>query len=1801
MGKSSAGSVKTRLTNVVVSAVAACCVILTVCHFLVNHAHARRLRRFSASSSLLKFYSLVNHQGNFEEQAPQVPKLDILSVYGEGLPVQEAEFDSADWPELFPVNPTFQPVQSADAKHRRGSAPNVAAQEMLLSGEGALGRIAGYRQPRRYGGTLPETRFKRGKTSPVYTDSSRAGLDKNKVVVKLSGDVASPSSPSFTQTATPEIRPSDFQSSKNDGAIDADTLFSAVTSLGSNIDKPNLPGPSSVSASPPEGSLPASDRPSVDKQDAVPRMPQETPMDTLLDPTKADKMLDKFLYHLKDVAAIQAQQIRSNLGDLSQNADHVQLATGLQEVCTKLKPRDLQPRPQKRSWLSRTFHRLGRAFGAVRTGAAVAKTKIMKWLRFQKNSDVKKQRSKTYTVLRRMASRAWAHTKMFGKKVVAQIMRMLPLFFFVLNTVVLGLSISSVVVAPNPLSIIAVVCAITNILSFAFSEGTRIRGVQLTRSIASRSESQQTELFGLVWADLKAEQDAADISQVPGGEPADAKRKAKTPDAADMEAIKLSQDVDKDSSVPEGELQAPPESQTLKAVRATMYQNLKSNSEKELRDKLKSDIKEAWRSGRWKGLNRILFASLRLLLEYASLGVKNVLEMFGSAWLWVLDHALRKSVRQLRMFKLFGKVSGYGERLFYFMQWWMMTARYYIEYTEAIRDLVAFIIENSSKISMLVQGGLSLVGGTGGPIFFCVFLWKLSKPAWKLYLTDAALKTSSIHERAATEFMMSQKDYHNFLLGTRALVGDADNGPALELHLPQHQTTELIFLMAYLERYKLPQAAHRVGLLEGSNPMQQYLAYERVTRLKELVSRVPQEARGQLVNLFSELSRWDMTRTSDSLHGLIINNLQRCAILYGRRELARMIEKEMRRFQVAGSVCATTDWTRFSSSERKSLPKTLSFLVSSDPRVLTNQYLLQRRILAYIASYQRSRIKPCQLAWLANTVIRCAYEVIDRELLFTLDGDHNYALDRTTVRVNNLPSFLYGDTRGLKELLQKFFTFFPMSVLKHPIRQGTPGRALLADMHLDISSGVIGILRNISPRYGERHTTRAVKRTHCPMQVPTIEINTAMRYVKLRFLTSTTTPAPPATPDPDDNQPSETERSSDTGSEQAATDPLCAEVAARSILRQQVTKAVKGEVRRTIFGIPDTVCAPINSPGFVALSRLIDEFVNGGVTDDQLPEALKTGLDILVNEHPSLVAAFASIHRESRQLAPGIIAAMRRRATEKHHASQHQFIDNGGTSEATGRRRLDSSSPAETAGPPESDRPSREHRSQGRRGTYSPGYEEPYQLHGERSSSSTESFVSDTEASAEFDFEELQKISIFVSNLPQLTRLTQTVRSEAFKHIVLQYVNEVLPLSLSNVAVTKESTSQFLTILGIVQTALRYEPWRLVEYIKDRVLSVHLREQMNDTAELQATALTTHSTGGEAVDGSITATAEASEKKQARDVILDLVAQRFSENLAQIIYDTTERRRSVLDLPRQRRSGTTSITPMRASSLNAARAAESVQLSRKPGKFMYGKTFDQMKDIVTRAFLRCLKSVDNAIGSLERIQGKISTNPSGSLSGPATSQLIEFDSDREGYFESQRGAASNAQDRTEEELKKFLLRRLETEEAEATDQRMIIHTDQTTERKLGEPFFFTKAEIISFLKEGRKAVSDVLEANTEKIVRALRWGYWKEDHFDCLDLSTERTKQLTVDLTAAFKTLLVAKTPRLTKFWTRLRARLGLVPKPGNFSALRIAKDFISRLRVLHQSGVDGTYGAIDLRYSYKEAKLPTSSTHLQSTDASES
>ncbi|KEP60988.1 UNVERIFIED_CONTAM: hypothetical protein HHA_300220 [Hammondia hammondi] len=1776
MGKFSDESVTTRLTNVAVSFVATSCFVLTVCHFLVEQSHATRVRLSSASSFSLEFHSLVNRLRNFEERVPQVAKYEVTSVYREDLPAHEAEVRNVEWQHFFSKHPSFQPLHPPDATHPRGGAQNVAAEGRMLSDEGAR--------------TKPDT-WKRGETSRVYGGFPHGRLLRNKVVAQLNRGVTVPNIFSLTETASTKSQasePSDAQSSTDDSEEDSYSVSLASSPIDLGADLPQLLDGSSVTASAHGNSPLVNDRPSGSQHDAVPNVPQPVNnlSDALKDPVKTEKMLNKFLYHLRDVTTVQAQQIRSNAGDLSMQADHVQLATGLQQFCTHLKTRDLRPRTEKQSWLGRTFHRLGRAFGAVKTRLVVVRTKISKWMRSHKKNNEQKKAPKVYNALKRMASRAWAHTKMVGKRVIAQIMRMLPLFFFLLNTVVLGFSISSVVVAPNPFSIIAVVCAVSNILSYAFSEGTRIRGVELTRTIASHSESHQIELFGFVWADLKAEQDVADLAQIPGGESEGSEKKAERRDA-NVEAIKLSQDIDRERSVPEEELKASPESQTLEAVRTKMYENLKCNSEQKLRQKLKSDIKEAWRTQRWKRLNVIIFASLRLLLEYASLGVKSFLELFGSAWLWVLDHTLRKSVRQLRMFKLFGKVSVFGEKLFYFMQWWMMKARYYVEYADTIRDLVVFIVENTSKISLLLHGGLSLVGGTGGLIFLCVFLWKLSKPAWKLYLTDTALKTSSIHEKAATEFMLCQKDYHNFLLGTRAVIGDENYRPALELYLPEQQATELIFLMAYLERYKFPQAAHRVGLLEGSNPMQQYVAYQRVTRLRDLMSRIPPDSRGVLVSLFSELKRWDMTRTADSLHSLIMNNLQHCAILYGRRDLAMLINKAITRYQADGLHRFPGGWVRFKSSELRSLSRTLSFLVSNDPIVLNSPPILQRRIQAYLTSSQRSQMNSYQLDWLANTVIRCAYQIIDKELLFTLGGDNDYSLDKATIRINNFPFFGHSDSRALKQLLKTFFTFFPVSLPSRPRRRHSRRRVASGNVHLTVPSPTKLLRRSTRSRSDSNlPALQTQKRTDCPVQEPAVEIDATKRSVKLRFLTSTTSAAPPVA-----HQLPEEEGSRDAESERAEADRLCAEMAARSVVHEQVSLRFKKDARRTLFGLPDAVCAPMNFPGFVALSRLIDEFVNGGVTDELFPEALAAGLDILVNEHSSLVLAFARMHQENEKLAKKVNEEMHRHDNRRFHMDRR---DSDQTSEVTPplrvntfpsvptkrkRARVTVSATAETDVPPELTRDAGDDR-KGKQGTFDSSHKKRRSIRGKAP-------VTDVETASAFDLKEVQQFSQHVSSLPQLTRLTRIVREEAFKHVVLQYVEELLPFSLTSVGFNREAMHHFMAILGIIQTAFRYEPWRLVEYIRDRLLSVHLRGQMNDAADVEETTRENQSTESQATGDRIRAAAEASEKRQARAAILDIVVQLFSENLAETIHGTLEREGSGTKPSFHHR------VPLPFSTWHSG-SYEKVYFLGKIGNFVQGQTFNQIKEIVTVEIHRCLEAVDVAIDRLEHNKGRMST---GRRSRAPELLIQRVDSDSEGEFERQSEAIRRMQGRVQEELENFLVLRIGTDDEEAAKSlRVIIGTDQAEGRPMVDDPVFDKNEIITFFKEGRKLVGDVLQTNTDRIVRALRWGYWKEDHFGCLDLSLNGTNKLAVYLTEAFKLLLAAKTPKITKFWTRVRKRLGRIPRQEDVSASRLAEGLISRLRVLHQSGLDGTYGSVDLRYSYKTINSEAwSSAELQS------
>lgn len=353
-------------------------------------------------------------------------------------------------------------------------------------------------------------------------------------------------------------------------------------------------------------------------------------------PEVAHALLDKFMYHLRDVTVLRAEQIRLNAGDLTLKSHRASFATNMKRVCDRLQPRYVEPTSPVRSWLSRVFHRLGGVFSPIKKQAAVVRSKILRWMRTERARAEKKPPSKAYKFLKNLATRAWTQTVRLTNQIVAQIMRMLPLVSTVLNVVFLGLAISSVVVTPTPFAILSLVALVLNIMSWAFSTGSSIHSVAVTRVIAGGSESQQIELFGLLWADLKAEEDSADFAQVPGGEPSGKEETPPDSAAEDAEALKLSQQLNIDN-VEEFEIVQPPSTaEMLREVRAQMHSNLLANKAAEERRRLKKGISEAWRSRRWRAVGKILGSSLRLLLEYANHAVKEVLALFGSAWYWVV-------------------------------------------------------------------------------------------------------------------------------------------------------------------------------------------------------------------------------------------------------------------------------------------------------------------------------------------------------------------------------------------------------------------------------------------------------------------------------------------------------------------------------------------------------------------------------------------------------------------------------------------------------------------------------------------------------------------------------------------------------------------------------------------------------------------------------------------------------------------------------------------------------------------------------------------------------------------------------------------------------------------------------------------------------------------------------------------------------------------------------------------------------------------------------------------------------------
>ncbi|PHJ25045.1 transmembrane protein, partial [Cystoisospora suis] len=1518
---------------------------------------------------------------------------------------------------------------------------------------------------------------------------------------------------------------------------------------------------------------------------------QESFKEAVEDPKTAHRLLDKFMYHLRDVMALRAEQIRRNAGDLTFQFQQAAFATNMRKVCDKLRPRYVEPASPVLSWMSRVFHRLG---GAFKKREAVVRAKILRWMKAEDRGVDKKEPSKAYKFLKKLAKRAWKQTVRMATHIVAQIMRMLPLICTILNVAFLGLAISSVVVAPTPFAIVGLVALVLNIMSWAFSTGSSIHGVAVTRVIASGSQDQQIQLFGLLWADLKAEEESADIAQVPGGEPSRKDEKPRDAAAEDTEAMKLSQQINSDDLdyeiVPE-----PSTAERLREIRAQMHKNLLENHAAEERRKLKGGIKEAWRSRRWRAVGKILGSSLRLLLEYANHAVQEVLSLFGSAWHWVVDQALRKSVRQLRMFKLFGRVSLFGEKLYGFLQWLMLKARYYLEYTETIRDLATFVAQHAPTATLVFQGGLGVT--PAGVSFLALFLWKISKPLWKFYLTEAALKTADITEKAATEFMDSQTDFHNFLLGTRAILGDGTSAfaPAIDLHLPQHEATELIFLMVYLEKYRFPEGKTReIGMVKEMDPMTQFVAYERVRRLQQIFEKIPEKSRNQFKELFVDLKRWNIGSTAESLHEFLFNHIQHCALLYGRKQLIAAISNRIRLFQPEKG--RLEDWVYFKPSEIRGLAQIATFIVTHDAGILFKPLVLSRHLQSTVTVVKRKWMPPIQLEWLSHHVVHAALTVLEKEVIFKLDERHEAVLDRTSLRVNNLPFSRHGDTIGLTALLQDAFTVDATS-FTIPTSPSSKNRSKLS-----------------VPLWRRGGSGLAGQVLECPRIVPEVEINHTLEYAKLRFLKSSllsplsapvgtggsdpgasgsskeTHPPESASPDPfspatepvkagSSNPEVSGSISTSSSKESHSSEAIsfeCAQHATAKLLTLQVLSTFRAFVRKIIFGVPAHVCAPFEPPGYQAVSGLIDEMVNQGLSEDEFADALHEGIQLLADEHSSLVMPLAIMHTEeeawSKRLArrsgqptrkgPG--QGLRTKPTQGKSDPQHSPETPSFLFRTSSKSPVSESLPGSpTAGSGSViDNGDTSVKDEVDARLQLVGLDVPAQ---ERKS-------------AEAALEALRARRHFINSLHKLRRLNSLIREQAFANVLFQYVSEVLPATLRKAAVPNTDTSHFQLLGAVVKSYTRHEPGRLVEYIRERVRSTRVSDLLASEGEAEESGTLSDAAGRDTGPKE-----QASETTDAQRVLLDAVIHIFAEKFGAILQGenlvgrggsdqpaigvpkqtaagTLARHQAPLETARRSQAGVRRTATAKRPNLvqqrrSHARIEESVKWQ--PSSFMDRSSFNVVRDTVWKTIVSSVEETETVLQNLENDLTGSGSSPT-ETPGPARGPSMFL-------YRVERVATLRAH----KILGRFIDLRIQRAGRMAAESG-------------AEHFPTPLLHHLAALRDGLHSARRAMERNVDKIATALRWGYWLPDNFACL--RKDRKSGIVDNFAAVFENILRTKVPFLSAFWGRFRRKLGFGsrPKPPPVRAKQLALDLYKRLEGLFDSGLDGMYGSLNLRYGYR-------------------
>ncbi|PFH32420.1 hypothetical protein BESB_017380 [Besnoitia besnoiti] len=895
------------------------------------------------------------------------------------------------------------------------------------------------------------------------------------------------------------------------------------------------------------------------------------------------------------------------------------------QLCWKLRPSEPPP-PEGPviDGLMRVFHRLGRAFKRTTRGTKVVAVKIRNWFRSQrgrKNGGTQKY-SRAVKFLKNMGALVKEKVIVLAKKIIAQVIRYMPAILLSVNTFFVATAVSTLVATPAaPLAVLTLVASVIGFLSFAISKGTELNQQVFTQNVFSDLNTNQYQTFGLVWAQLRAEEavqmsasEAAPTAEpeAPSGSHQKSAGKETTAPAeeddtwgainealvgaremADGQTV-VATSIDPDAELagkentPPGEPGAvPPNMAELENIRQRMKKNLTQRKASVVFSKHHANIRSAWREKRFKGLGKILITSLRMFFDFFNFAVSLLLRAFGSAWVYLVDTALRKATRFFRMLKSFQLVAAFFEKMQDFLRWLFGRARFYFDFLDPYRNLLSFLVVNRIAFTQLTTGTM-LISSSSGLLFMGTFLWAVSKPLWSWYLTRKGMVTADLLQKAEDELAEDARTYKSFLLGSSALRSlDAGVAPFDFPRISETELVEIVFIMNFLDMYKIPNLPD-ASVLSSTSPSQSLLLYQRIRTLDDFRAKLSPANRSLFENTFSNLKTWDSGESLHQVHNLLMRNIQHCALHYGEVSFRKAIEARCRQMSIQkrSSPEQLAWFVHLSPRKRQLFSKRVFDALKLYPHSVSNAVYIKRTVKLALGTVTKKQITEKMATWAGALVHHTAVNTMGKQIILQLYKDDNHVVDKTSIRVGNVPAHLFPYREELVLTLKRLLTFDP------------PERALMRrDAGVQERFERIFLAESLTGRSstgtsrGDQNQSNGI---NCEPVRPDVEVFPDIQEAALTFRSDVRE---------------------------------CNEAATSYFLKNQIDSSFMLDMRRELYSKEPVDCAPFRTPALEALDILADEVA--AADPAHAVDIADRALELVVDEHPAVASVFFKYARHT--------------------------------------------------------------------------------------------------------------------------------------------------------------------------------------------------------------------------------------------------------------------------------------------------------------------------------------------------------------------------------------------------------------------------------------------------------------------------------------------------------------------------------------------------------------------------------------------